>query len=68
MLFGFFTFLFVQTQLNPDGSFLEAFNKPNMIALVVFVTLFFLSSIVVWYFFQRRKLEQEALAEQAAEQ
>ncbi|MGE5138128.1 MAG: hypothetical protein ACM3JD_01590 [Rudaea sp.] len=62
LLFAFFSFMFMQTQLNPDSAFLEAFNKPNLIALMTFVVLFFLSSVSIWYYFQRVKPRAKATA------
>jgi hypothetical protein len=53
-LFAFFLFLFLQTQLNPEGSFVGTFNKPNMVALAVFVLIFCLGSAAIWVYFNRR--------------
>ena len=53
-LFAFFAFMFVQTQLNPDGSFVGAFNKPNMVALALFVFAFCLVSLGVYFYFERK--------------
>jgi hypothetical protein len=54
-LFAFFTFMFIQTQLNPDGAFLSAFQKPNMVALLVVVALFCLISGGIWLHFAREE-------------
>lgn len=60
VLFALFAFLFLQTQLNPEGSFVGAFNKPNMQAVLVFVLGFCAFSAAVWFFFWRRDIAREA--------
>lgn len=59
-----FGFLFVQTQLNPDGQFLEAFNKPNVVWLVVFTLGFCLFSGAFWYYFQRQSKSKGGAAQE----
>ncbi len=59
-LFAFFAFMFVQTQLNPDGEFIGAFNRPNMVALVWFVSAFCLVSLAVYIYFQRKDKQASA--------
>lgn len=60
VLFALFAFLFLQTQLNPEGSFVGAFNKPNMQAVLVFVLGFCAFSAAVWFFFWRRDIAKGA--------
>jgi hypothetical protein len=55
MMIAFFGFVFVQTMLNPDGAFLGAFNKPNMVWLVIFTLAFCLLSAGLWFYFQQRE-------------
>jgi hypothetical protein len=52
-LLAFIGFLFMQTQLNPDGSLVSAFNKPNMVALGLFVAGFCILSALTWFYFNR---------------
>lgn len=47
-------FLFVQTQLNPQGDFVNAFNQPNMRWLTIIVIAFCAISAVVWLYFWYR--------------
>jgi Tol biopolymer transport system component len=54
VMLAVFGFLFMQTQLNPDGEFLGAFNKSNVIWLTIFTLVFCLFSAGFWYYFQRR--------------
>ncbi len=53
---GFATaaFLFIQTQLNPDGNFIGAFNRPNMQMLALLTAVFCVLSGGVWFFFWNR--------------
>lgn len=66
VLIGFFGFLFVQTQLNPDGEFLGAFNKPNIVWLTIFTLAFCLFSAAFWYYFQRRAQTGKAAEEKVS--
>lgn len=52
--FALVTFLFAQTQLNPKGAFVGAFNRPNMMALIVATALFCLISGGLWLCFWDR--------------
>ncbi len=54
VLFVGVTFIFVQTQLNPDGDFVGAFQKPNMVALTLFVLGFCAVSASVWFYFWQK--------------
>ncbi len=56
-LFVLFAFLFVQTQLNPDGDFVRSFSKPNILGLVLFVLAFGAFSLGVWLYFRRRGVD-----------
>lgn len=47
-------FLFIQTQLNPEGDFVQAFNQRNMVTLVIVVTLFCAISGGLWLYFWNR--------------
>ncbi|HEY6042075.1 MAG TPA: lamin tail domain-containing protein [Anaerolineae bacterium] len=53
-LFVLVTAIFMQTMLNPDGSFLSAFESGNMVTLAVGVGLFCLFTAIVWLYFARR--------------
>ncbi|MGB8647496.1 MAG: hypothetical protein WCF84_19845, partial [Anaerolineae bacterium] len=55
LLFIFFAFLFLQTQLDPNGSFVGSFNRPNMIALLLLVLGFGGLSVGLWFYFMRRE-------------
>jgi hypothetical protein len=46
--------LFMQTMLNPDGSFLSAFESGNMLTLAAGVGAFCLFTLVVWLYFGRK--------------
>lgn len=61
-MFALFTFLFLQTQLNPEGSFVSSFNKPNMMGLGVFVLAFCAFSTGTWLFFQVRDRQKRESA------
>lgn len=52
--FALIAFLFLQTQLNPSGDFLGAFNKPNMLALILLTTVFCVISGGLWLYFWNR--------------
>lgn len=67
IMIGLFGFLFVQTQLNPDGQFLGAFNKANVIWLTIFTLAFCLFSAGFWYYFQRRPKTAEVTQEERSE-
>lgn len=67
IMIGLFGFLFVQTQLNPDGQFLGAFNKSNVVWLTVFTFAFCLFSAGFWYYFQRRPKTAEVAQEERSE-
>ncbi len=54
VLFIAVIFMFMQTQLNPEGSFVSAFNRPNMEILALFVLAFCAFSAAVWLYFARR--------------
>lgn len=47
-------FLFVQTQLNPEGDFVKAFTQSNMIALAIVVLVFCAVSGGLWLYFWNR--------------
>jgi hypothetical protein len=49
--FAAVVFLFIQTQLNPEGSFVGAFNKPNMVTLILVVAVFCALTGAVWLYF-----------------
>jgi hypothetical protein len=51
---------FLQTMLNPDGAFLEAFQSRNMLLLSLFVIAYCLFCTLVWLWLTRlaRKREQ----------
>ncbi len=53
VFFAVFLFMFIQTQLNPKGEFLGAFNKPNMIGLLVFVLAFGVVTLAIYFYFLR---------------
>ena len=59
VLFVGLVFLFVQTQLNPNGSFVGAFNRPNMIGLAVFVLGFCAGSALIWFYFRQKDKARE---------
>lgn len=52
--FAAVAFLFIQTQLNPDGDFVKAFNQPNMQWLTVIVAAFCIISGGLWLYFWNR--------------
>lgn len=67
-LIALFGFIFIQTQLNPEGSFVGAFNKPNMIWLTIFTLAFCLLSAGFWFYFQRReKMRSEGVGQEKSE-
>lgn len=47
-------FLFIQTQLNPNGDFVQAFNQRNMVTLIIVVTVFCIVSGGLWFYFWNR--------------
>jgi hypothetical protein len=47
-------FLFIQTQLNPDGDFVQAFNQRNMVTLALVVLVFCAVSGGLWLYFWNR--------------
>ncbi len=59
LLWGvFFTvvlFLFIQTQLNPEGEFVQAFNQRNMMMLIIVVAVFCVISAGLWFYFWNRE-------------
>jgi Tol biopolymer transport system component len=63
VMLALFGFLFMQTQLNPDGEFVSAFNKPNVAWLTIFTLLFCLFGAGFWYYFQRRAQAGEKASE-----
>jgi hypothetical protein len=52
--FAAVAFLFIQTQLNPDGDFVSAFNQPNMQMLIIVTAVFCVISGGVWLYFWNR--------------
>lgn len=52
--FGVAAFLFIQTQLNPDGDFVGAFQQPNMLMLIIVTALFCAVSGGIWLYFWNR--------------
>lgn len=52
--FAAVAFLFIQTQLNPEGDFVKAFNQPNMQWLTIIVVVFCLISGGMWLYFWNR--------------
>jgi hypothetical protein len=58
--------VFLQTMLNPDSSFVTAFQSPNMVILAVVVIVFCITSTAVWFYLQR--LEKSETAEVAAKE
>jgi hypothetical protein len=56
--FALIAFLFIQTQLNPDGDFVGAFNQPNMMMLVIITTVFCVISGGMWLYFWNRDRSQ----------
>jgi hypothetical protein len=54
LIFAGVVFLFLQTQLNPDGDFIQAFSRANMIALTIVVVAFCVISGGLWLYFWNR--------------
>ena len=52
--FTLIAFLFIQTQLNPDGNFVGAFNQRNMILLLTVTLVFCGISGGMWFYFWNR--------------
>jgi hypothetical protein len=50
VLFAFTAAMFLQTMLNPDGAFVNAFNSPNMIVLSVIVIVFCIFCAGMWFY------------------
>jgi hypothetical protein len=53
ILFAILGAIFLQTMLNPDGAFVNAFQSPNMILLSAMVALFCAVSAAIWIHFRR---------------
>jgi hypothetical protein len=53
IMFGVLGAIFLQTMLNPEGSFINAFQSQNMVLLAFLVTLFCIASTVIWIYFRR---------------
>lgn len=54
VLFVAVLFLFIQTQLNPEGDFVQAFNQRNMVMLILVVAVFCSISAGLWFYFWNR--------------
>jgi hypothetical protein len=54
VLFAAIIFVFAQTMLNPNGSFVQSFAQADMQTLASFVLAFCAFSAAVWFYFQRR--------------
>jgi hypothetical protein len=69
VLFAVTALVFFQTMLNPDSSFVSAFQSPNMIILSVVVIVFCIVSTAIWFFLQRLEKTEAAklVAESAGE-
>ena len=50
ILFAITAAVFLQTMLNPDGSFVGAFNSPNMVVLSIIVGLYCVFCAGVWFY------------------
>jgi hypothetical protein len=57
--FALITFLFVQTQLNPNGDLVGAFNQPNMLMLIGATIVFCVISGGLWFYFWNRDRKKE---------
>ncbi|HEX7587603.1 MAG TPA: hypothetical protein VF478_04745, partial [Anaerolineae bacterium] len=69
VLFAVTALVFFQTMLNPDSSFVSAFQSPNMVILSVVVIVFCIVSTAIWFFLQRLEKAEAAklVAESAGE-
>jgi len=53
ILFAITAAVFLQTMLNPDGSFIGAFNSPNMVVLSIVVGLYCVFCAGIWFYLQQ---------------
>jgi hypothetical protein len=53
ILFAITAAVFLQTMLNPNGSFVGAFNSPNMVVLSIIVGLYCVFCAGVWFYLQQ---------------
>ena len=53
ILFAFFTGVFLQTMLNPDGAFVSAFESSNMVLLSLFVAVYCVVCTIIWFYLKR---------------
>jgi hypothetical protein len=53
IMFAVLGTIFLQTMLNPSGSFVNAFQSSDMLLLSLIVLLFCVLSTAIWFYFQR---------------